>query len=184
METQLINRFERRVRELGLPLGIRLWNGAAITPPVAPRVTIAVRSPKVLLSLLNPSMGKLARHYVEAELDVEGDARDIVHVAEALSGAQGNAQHGGSRLLNWIGHTRRFDRKAIRHHYDVGDEFYGLWLDPRRVYSCAYFKRADDTLDIAQEQKLDHICRKLRLEKGERFLDIGCGWGALAMWAA
>ena len=184
METQLINRFERRVRELGLPLGIRLWNGAAITPPVAPRVTIAVRSPKVLLSLLNPSMGKLARHYVEAELDVEGDARDIVHVAEALSGAQGNAQHGGSRLLNWIGHTRRFDRKAIRHHYDVGDEFYGLWLDPRRVYSCAYFKRADDTLEIAQEQKLDHICRKLRLAPGDRFLDVGCGWGALAMWAA
>lgn len=184
METQLINRFERRVRELGLPLGIRLWNGAAITPPVAPRVTIAVRSPKVLLSLLNPSMGKLARHYVEAELDVEGDARDIVHVAEALSGAQGNAQHGGSRLLNWIGHTRRFDRKAIRHHYDVGDEFYGLWLDPRRVYSCAYFKRADDTLEIAQEQKLDHICRKLQLQPGERFLDVGCGWGALAMWAA
>ena len=184
METQLINRFERRVRELGLPLGIRLWNGAAITPPVAPRVTIAVRSPKVLLSLLNPSMGKLARHYVEAELDVEGDARDIVHVAEALSGAQENAQHGGSRLLNWIGHTRRFDRKAIRHHYDVGDEFYGLWLDPRRVYSCAYFKRADDTLEIAQEQKLDHICRKLQLQPGERFLDVGCGWGALAMWAA
>lgn len=184
METQLINRFERRVRELGLPLGIRLWNGAAITPPVAPRVTIAVRSPKVLLSLLNPSMGKLARHYVEAELDVEGDARDIVHIAEALSSAQENAHQGGSRLLNWIGHTRRFDRKAIRHHYDVGDEFYGLWLDPRRVYSCAYFKRADDTLDIAQEQKLDHICRKLQLQPGERFLDVGCGWGALAMWAA
>jgi cyclopropane-fatty-acyl-phospholipid synthase len=184
METQLINRFERRVRELGLPLGIRLWNGAAITPPVAPRVTIAVRSPKVLLSLLNPSMGKLARHYVEAELDVEGDARDIVHIAEALSSAQENAHQGGSRLLNWIGHTRRFDRKAIRHHYDVGDEFYGLWLDPRRVYSCAYFKRADDTLAIAQEQKLDHICRKLQLQPGERFLDVGCGWGALAMWAA
>jgi len=184
METQLINRFERRIRELGLPLGIRLWNGAAITPAVEPRVTIALRTPKVLASLLNPSMGKLARHYVEQELDVEGDARDVVRIAEELSGVKANAGSGGSRLLKWISHTRRFDRKAIRHHYDVGDEFYRLWLDRRRVYSCAYFKRADDTLDIAQEQKLDLICRKLRLKPGERLLDVGCGWGALVMWAA
>jgi cyclopropane-fatty-acyl-phospholipid synthase len=83
-----------------------------------------------------------------------------------------------------MNHTRRFDRKAIRHHYDVGDDFFALWLDPRRVYSCAYFARADDTLERAQEQKLDHICRKLRLKPGERFLDVGCGWGALVQWAA
>jgi cyclopropane-fatty-acyl-phospholipid synthase len=81
-------------------------------------------------------------------------------------------------------HTRVFDSKAIRYHYDVSDDFFGLWLDKRRVYSCAYFRRADDTLDIAQEQKLDHICRKLMLRPGERFLDVGCGWGALVMWAA
>jgi cyclopropane-fatty-acyl-phospholipid synthase len=184
METQLINRFERRIRELGLPLGIRLWNGAAVAPAVPPRVTIGVRSPKVLISLLNPSMGKLARHYVEQELDVEGNMRDVVRFAEELSEVKANAGKSGSRLLKWIGHTRRFDRKAIRHHYDVGDDFYRLWLDRRRVYSCAYFKRADDTLDIAQEQKLDLICRKLQLRPGERFLDIGCGWGALVMWAA
>lgn len=184
METQLINRFERRVRELGLPLGIRLWNGASITPPVEPRVTLAVRSPKVLLSLLNPSMGRLARHYVEEELDVDGDARDVVRIAEELSNARSTAEIGGLRLFKWISHSRRFDRKAIRHHYDVGDDFYRLWLDSRRVYSCAYFKRADDSLEIAQEQKLDLICRKLQLRPGERFLDVGCGWGALVMWAA
>src|SRR5207253_6768879 len=63
-------------------------------------------------------------------------------------------------------------------------EFYALWLDPRLVYSCAYFQHGDDTLEAAQVQKLDHICRKLRLAPGERFLDIGCGWGALAMHAA
>ena len=184
METQLINRFERRIRELGLPLGVRLWNGVTVAPAVAPRVTVGVRSPKVLMSLLNPSMGKLARHYVEQELDVEGDARDIVRMAEELSGAQANSGSGSSRLLQWMRHTRSFDRKAIRHHYDVGEDFYQLWLDRRRVYSCAYFKRADDTLEIAQEQKLDLICRKLRLQPGERFLDVGCGWGALVMWAA
>ena len=184
METQLISRFERRIRELGLPLGVRLWNGVTVAPAVAPRVTVGVRSPKVLMSLLNPSMGKLARHYVEQELDVEGDARDIVRMAEELSGAQANSGSGSSRLLQWMRHTRSFDRKAIRHHYDVGEDFYQLWLDRRRVYSCAYFKRADDTLEIAQQQKLDLICRKLRLQPGERFLDVGCGWGALVMWAA
>ena len=183
METQLINRFERRIRESGLPLGVRLWNGAEVAPAVPPRVTIAVRSPKVLVSLLNPSMGKLARHYVEEELDVEGDVRDVVRMAEELSDAA-NAGASGSRLLKWMSHTRRFDRKAIHHHYDVGDDFYQLWLDQRRVYSCAYFKRADDTLEIAQEQKLDLICRKLALRPGERFLDVGCGWGSLIMWAA
>jgi len=91
---------------------------------------------------------------------------------------------GGRRLRAWADHTRGFDRKAIQSHYDVSDEFFGLWLDANRVYSCAYFRRADDTLEIAQEQKLDHICRKLQLKPGERFLDIGCGWGALIIRAA
>jgi cyclopropane-fatty-acyl-phospholipid synthase len=66
----------------------------------------------------------------------------------------------------------------------VSNDFYGLWLDRRMVYSCAYFRNGDETLETAQEQKLDYICGKLRLAPGERFLDIGCGWGALAMWAA
>ena len=184
MEAQLINRIERQLRELGLPLGVRLWSGASLAPAAQPRVTLTVRSPKVLASLVNPSMGKLARHYVEQELDVEGEAREIVRMAEALSGASASAGGKGSRIRRWIGHSRRFDRKAIRYHYDVSDDFFGLWLDRRRVYSCAYFRRADDTLDIAQEQKLDHICRKLQLKPDERFLDIGCGWGALVIWAA
>lgn len=81
-------------------------------------------------------------------------------------------------------HTRASDRRAITFHYDVSNAFYALWLDAERVYSCAYFETADDTLDQAQRQKLEHICRKLRLEPGERLLDIGCGWGALLCWAA
>ncbi len=76
------------------------------------------------------------------------------------------------------------DAAAIQFHYDVGNSFYQLWLDRRMVYSCAYFRSPDDTLDVAQEAKLDLICRKLRLKPGERFLDIGCGWGGLIMHAA
>ena len=179
----MLGRIEQRVRDLGLPLSITLWNGQQLKPTDAPHVNVTVRSPKVLASLIHPTMGKLARHYVEQQLDVDGEARQILRLCEALAGSPAPAER-TSRLRRWIGHTRIFDSKAIRYHYDVSDEFFALWLDPRRVYSCAYFKRPDDTLDLAQEQKLDHICRKLMLKPGERLLDIGCGWGAFIMWAA
>jgi cyclopropane-fatty-acyl-phospholipid synthase len=81
-------------------------------------------------------------------------------------------------------HSLRRDRAAVRHHYDVSNDFYRLILGPTMVYSCAYFSSPDDTLEEAQERKLDLICRKLRLRAGERLLDIGCGWGSLVLHAA
>ena len=81
-------------------------------------------------------------------------------------------------------HRPSRDAAAVRHHYDVGNEFYRLWLDERQVYSCAYFNHADVSLDAAQWAKLDLVCRKLRLRPGERLLDVGCGWGALICHAA
>jgi cyclopropane-fatty-acyl-phospholipid synthase len=80
--------------------------------------------------------------------------------------------------------SKRRDAQAIAHHYDVSNEFYALFLDRRMVYTCAYYRRPDGDLDQAQEDKLDLVCRKLRLQPGERLLDIGCGWGSLVMWAA
>jgi cyclopropane-fatty-acyl-phospholipid synthase len=180
----MLGRVEQRLSDLDVPLSVTFWNGRRFAPKEPPRVNVTVRSPEVLASLVRPTMGKLARHYVEEQLDVEGDTRDILKLTEALSGTPMRGQRTASRLRKWMRHTRVFDSKSIRYHYDVSDEFFGLWLDPRRVYSCAYFRRADDTLELAQEQKLDHICRKLMLRPGERFLDIGCGWGALIMWAA
>ena len=88
----------------------------------------------------------------------------------------------GSKITHH--HTKHSDRAAISFHYDVSNEFYKLWLDEQMVYSCAYFETPSDTLEQAQRNKLDHICRKLRLQPGERFLDIGCGWGAMVCWAA
>src|SRR5262245_17674489 len=76
------------------------------------------------------------------------------------------------------------DAKAIAFHYDVSNEFYALFLARRMVYTCAYYRHPDGDLDQAQEDKLDLVCRKLRLARGERLLDIGCGWGSLVMWAA
>jgi cyclopropane-fatty-acyl-phospholipid synthase len=80
--------------------------------------------------------------------------------------------------------TKRSDRRAISFHYDVSNDFYALFLDKRMVYTCAYYRRPDGDLDQAQEDKLDLVCRKLRLAPGERLLDIGCGWGSLVVWAA
>lgn len=184
VDDAMFDRLEQRLRDLDVPLSITMWNGRRLAPRNSPRVSVTVRSPKVLASLVRPTMGKLARHYVERELDVEGEARQIIRVCEALSGAPTPGHAPAVSLRRWIGHTRDFDARSVRRHYDVNDDFFALWLDRRRVYSCAYFRRPDDTLELAQEQKLDHICRKLMLRPGERFLDIGCGWGALAMWAA
>ncbi len=183
-DTRILASIGRRIEESGLPLAVRLWNGASAGAP-RPQVTITVRHPLALAALGRPTAGGLAKGYVEQQIDVDGPIRDVVGLGTALAGATDSASLAARRrLARWVRHTRAYDSKAVRSHYDVSDDFFGLWLDRRRVYSCAYYRRADDTLEIAQEQKLDHICRKLRLAAGERFLDIGCGWGALVMWAA
>ena len=186
LKSRMLVKFERKLEEVGLPLQVRLWDGTTLGSPPASRVALTVNTPSALIALARPSMGELARSYVEQHIDVEGTARDVLRATEVLCSASSAVPRPRRRLgfHPWVRHTRFFDRRAISRHYDVSDEFFRLWLDRLRVYSCAYFRRADDTLDIAQEQKLDHICRKLRLAPGERFLDIGCGWGALIVWAA
>lgn len=123
------------------------------------------------------AIARLARHALALPTDDDPAERvapgDVPreHTAHGL-------RHAGRR------HSTARDRAAVRHHYDVGNDFFALWLDRRMVYSCAYFRPGTRNLDAAQEAKLDHVCRKLRLRPGERLLDIGCGWGALVMHAA
>jgi cyclopropane-fatty-acyl-phospholipid synthase len=110
------------------------------------------------------------------------------HTAEgrAALGAEGAATTSldGGLVTSGVAHSKERDAEVVRYHYDVGNDFYALWLDERMVYSCAYFPEGDGDLDAAQEAKLEHICRKLRLQPGEQLLDIGCGWGGLIIYAA
>jgi len=180
---RVLSMVERRLKDVQAPLNVRLWNGQALAPLGPSPVTLTVRSPQALMNLVNPSLGKLAKSYVEGEIDLEGNFRDVLRVGESLVAREHSVYHQRNRAWKWWRHSRTADRRSIEYHYDVGNDFYALWLDRNRVYSCGYFKQLDDPLDLAQEQKLDHICRKLMLKPGERFLDIGCGWGGLLVWA-
>lgn len=193
---------------------VRYWNGIEERGGQrAPLFTIVLRKPDSLRSMFfPPSELQIARSYVRGDFDIEGQIEDatalspsllktfgslpkLVRVLLLLTRVRSNGQlsldHKNSadrtfrpttsRLRR---HERKRDKAAIQFHYDVGNSFYGLWLDRRRVYSCAYFPTGTETLDDAQREKLDLICRKLRLSKGERLLDIGCGWGALILHAS
>lgn len=128
--------------------------------------------------------------YVKGLIDVQGDLIEAVRYQLTHAGATGRRQVLDAvcrwtpwRLTQgWAG--RAATARNIRFHYDRSNEFYRQFLDSRLVYSCAYFKEPGDSLDQAQLSKLDHICRKLRVQSGDRFLDIGCGWGALVIHAA
>src|SRR6185295_14871185 len=169
-------------RSAAIPLRLELWNGRAFDLASEPKVKIGVPSPSGLRFLLSPDLMKLGQAYVEGHLRVEGPILEVFRVAEGLT--RGAATHGRKGLRRFWRHNRKRDRDAIAYHYDVSNEFYALWLDRNMVYSCAYFRSEDDSLELAQEQKLDHILDKLLLQPGERFLDIGCGWGALILRAA
>lgn len=183
-QDQLAQSAISRLRTRRAPLHVSFWNGTEYVPENKPLVRVAVRSPDALRALAAPSLGTLARAYVEEQIDVDGDMRDVLSVGEQICDLRGmTTQRNRSPWSLWR-HTRRDDRRNISFHYDVSNDFFALWLDAARVYSCAYFRSDEDTLERAQEQKLEHICRKLVLRPGQRLLDIGCGWGALLFWAA
>ncbi|UVT17959.1 MAG: class I SAM-dependent methyltransferase [Nitrospira sp.] len=179
-----IQRLARRVRANGgQPLDLVLPDGSRLNFGQEPRVVMAIRDPNLLSVLTHPTLGSLGEAFVDGRIDIDGDIMSVI------AGAQRLVEAGGSPATARIPassacHTPKQDLDDIKHHYDVGNDFYRLWLDTRMVYSCAYFQTGEETIDVAQEAKLDHICRKLRLQPGERFLDIGCGWGGLILHAA
>ncbi len=192
---------------LQLPDGSSSNFGKACDAAVEPGFALCLRDPQVLRSLLlgrNPL--RFADAYFRGALDVDGDIfaalrlKDYLHslrltlpdrlrVALRLLGTASGlravpAQSDRLEANPVRSHSRHENRDAISFHYDLSNDFYALWLDESLAYSCAYFERPDMTLEQAQRAKLDHICRKLQLQAGEQFLDIGCGWGALILHAA
>jgi len=191
---------------------VRYWDGSVEHGNPADRgFTLVFTRPGALRRmLLPPSELSIVEAYLSGDVDVEGDLSAAVTIADAINGQLRSPLVLASVVRNLLAlpkddtradevrriradhkvapsgrrHEPRRDRAAIQYHYDVGNDFYQLWLDHRMVYSCAYFASPAMTLDDAQEAKLDLVCRKLRLHPGERFLDVGCGWGALVMHAA
>jgi cyclopropane-fatty-acyl-phospholipid synthase len=186
--SRLLALLRARLGDTAPPLRIAFWDGAVFDFAAAPTVTLRLSSPRLVRLLASGNMARLAAAYVEGELGVEGRLADVLRVGIALAEAVGNLPllRRAAPLLARLPRRRSKARDAamVRYHYDVSNAFYRLWLDREMIYSCAYFMTGREDLDTAQQQKLGHICRKLRLRPGERLLDIGCGWGGLLCRAA
>ena len=187
-------------------VGVRLWDGTC-WPDAAPRpATLVLKHPGALRAMFLPGTEVgLGEAYLYDDFDIEGDAESVFALADSFTSTAVNWKKklrlgsdltrlpAGKRTLktrrpaahlSGRKHSVERDRQAVTYHYDVSNDFYALFLGRRMVYSCAYFHTASDDLDTAQEQKLDLICRKLRLQPGQRLLDLGCGWGGLVIYAA
>jgi cyclopropane-fatty-acyl-phospholipid synthase len=188
---------------------IRLWDGTLVRGTGVRNLTLVINAPESLRRMLRlPVELSLGEAYLRGDFDLEGDVwaagpaleasrvaarspREVLALARLWRslprGGRSSRAAGSARAparIDAAERSREWDQAGIRYHYDAGNDFFSLFLDRRMVYSCAYFPTGAEDLDTAQERKLEHICRKLRLRPEERLLDIGCGWGALVIHAA
>jgi cyclopropane-fatty-acyl-phospholipid synthase len=171
------------------PIRLAFKDGEEMCPPgVSPRATILIHDRQTLIGMmLDPEMA-FGEGYSDGRIEVQGDLAEALEVV--YKSWPGGADAGWYQRLtsHWIDRrqTNTLDgsRNNIHRHYDLGNDFYRLWLDDQLVYTCAYFPEPSATLESAQEAKLDYVCRKLQLRPGERVVEAGCGWGALALHMA
>ncbi len=201
-------------KALDADIAIELWDGTRVPlgSNPAPDLAIHIKDPGIIASLLRrPSLDRIIRPYIKGLIEIKGGTLYDVGLLFALSPSRKRLKKIPKRtILSFVtafffspgvnldegrafegdenNHGKNLPKsnetEFIQFHYDVGNDFYELFLDERRLYSCAYFTDWNNSLDQAQHDKIDMICRKLRLKPEERFLDIGCGWGALIFHAA
>jgi cyclopropane-fatty-acyl-phospholipid synthase len=181
---------QRLIAAIGKPpFSLTLWNGEAVyTPESSPVGNIILRDRRALLGLIFSPYFYFGDAYSTGRIEVDGD------LVECLKGAyeavETRMPPGSIRreIRNWLHRPRGTGltsaRRNIHHHYDLGNEFYRLWLDKRLVYTCAYYDPPEATLEQAQVAKMHHVCRKLELKPGQEVVEAGCGWGTLALHMA
>ena len=194
---------ERRIPER--PFTVEFWDGTRLPASAGDGPTFYVRSPRAAAHVLRaPGQLGLGRAYVSGEIEVD----DMDAVIELLDSWKPPALERDDKRALLVGavraagltlpprrpaselrpsgrrHTKERDARAVRHHYDVSNEFFSLFLDASMTYSCAVFSLGAETLEAAQEEKLEMVCRKLALQEDDRVLDVGCGWGSFPLWAA
>jgi cyclopropane-fatty-acyl-phospholipid synthase len=167
-------------RRLNTPtIRLALWDGQGVGAPAADaRATVTLEDRPTLYGLLWDAEMVFGDGYSDGRLQVSGD---LVHLLEV---AYVSAARSGTSWTGLAVNTLHRSRQNVHAHYDLGNDFYRLWLDDQLVYSCAYYPDADLTLEVAQVAKMDLVCRKLELRPGLRVVEAGCGWGALALHMA
>jgi cyclopropane-fatty-acyl-phospholipid synthase len=180
---------KRMLRAIGdPPVQVVLWNGQEISNHKGSAIArVLVRDRGALLQLVADPELYFGELYSAQRVEVQGNLLDFVEAAYRVWPLRSQGQTVKKLLIPFSGARRNSlsgARRNIHHHYDIGNDFYKLWLDERMLYTCAYFPSPDISLEDAQLAKLDHVCRKLRLQPGEKVVEAGCGWGALALHMA
>lgn len=182
IDTWLARRFLRAIGSP--PLRLTLWDGTDLAPPAAPAVGMVIRDRGALWRLLTNPLLHFGDDYSAGRIGIEGGLvpfletvyRSLAHTPRFHRVSDPAAYRRHQPNLNSPAESRR----NIHHHYDIGNDFYQLWLDEQLVYTCAYFPEPDVSLEDAQAAKMDLVCRKLRLRPGQAVVEAGCGWGSLA----
>ena len=182
------------------PVVIDLWDGARIAsagpaaaaaagaPPPEPVARVEIRDRRTLHSLLVNSDVAFGDALSADRIRVHGDLVAFLEAVYRASDAAVRRDSWKRRVKTWLNRPRRNTRRGsqanVHHHYDLGNDFYRLWLDEEMVYTCAYYPHENATIEEAQRAKMDHVCRKLELRPGQRVVEAGCGWGSLAVHMA
>jgi len=172
-----------------IPFDVRFWDGDVWTfGNGIPSFTLVFKRKKAVKNVLAKGTLGFGEEYAAGYIDVDGDFRQLVRlgVDSCIQGMRLSLRAKAASVFHYLASLNTLGRspKNIAHHYDLGNDFYKQYLDESMTYSCAYFRSTEDTLEDAQKQKYEHICRKLQLKEGETLIDIGCGWGGMLLYAA